>query len=253
MSDAFVKANLNLYAVLRNLEDLPGLDPSIAAVIRSWDIAIQFTVMRGPKGYLVFKDGTCVFGEGAHPSPDVSLFFTSPAHFNKMMDGKSSPIPLKGLSRLKFLMKEFPKVTDRLEYYLKPDAEKMNDPAYLNINTTFTLNTAVFAVRELAVHDPVGKLNAAHIMNGTVLFDVLPDGPRVFLTFHDGTISATKGRPDKPLAIMQFRDLKSANDLLNNVSDPFTAVACGDVLLRGRIGMIDSINQILDRVAHYLA
>ncbi|GAB6094711.1 hypothetical protein JCM14469_09630 [Desulfatiferula olefinivorans] len=253
MSDAFVKANLNLYAVLRNLEDLPGLDPSVAAAIRTWDISIQFTVMRGPKGYLVFKNGACSFGEGVHPSPDVRLFFTSPAHFNKMMDGKSSPIPLKGLTRLKFLMKDFPKVTDRLEHYLKPDAEKMKDPAYMKINTTFTLNTAVFAVKELAVHDPVGKLNAAHIMNGTVLFDVQPDGPQVFLTFHDGDIFATKGRPDKPLALMQFRDLQSANDLLNNVSDPFTAVAGGDVLLRGRIAMIDAINQILDRVPHYLS
>lgn len=252
MSYDFVKANLNLYAVLRNLEDLPVYDPDMAEVIRTWNISIQFNVMNGPKGYVLFKDGICSFGEGIHPSPTVKLFFTSPAHFNKMMDGKGSPIPLKGLTKLKFLMKDFPKVTDRLEHYLKPDPEKMKDSAYMKINTIFTLNTAVFAVKELALHDTIGKLNAAHIMDGTVLFDVLPDGPQAYLTFNKGAISATKGRPDKPMAIMQFKDLQSANDLLNNVSDPFTAVASGDVLLRGRIVMIDSINQILDRVAHYL-
>ena len=51
---------------------------------------------------------------------------------------------------------------------------------------------------------------------------------------------------------MQFKDLKAANDLLNNISDPFTAAASGDVLLRGQIAMIESINLILDRIPTYL-
>lgn len=252
MSYETVKANLNLYAVMRNLEDLPVYDPEIADIIQSWDISIQFSVMNGPKGYVEFKNGVCKFGEGSHSSPTVRLFFTSPAHFNKMMDGNGSPIPLKGFTRLKFLLKDFPKVTDRLEHYLKPDPEKLKDSEYMKINTIFTLNTAVFAVRELAKHDSVGKLNASHIMDGKVLFEVMPEGPQAYLTFNGNGISASKGQPDRPMAIMQFRDLQSASDLLNNVSDPFTAAASGDVLLKGRIAMIESINLILDRVPAYL-
>ena len=38
--------------------------------------------------------------------------------------------------------------------------------------------------------------------------------------------------------------VEAAYDLLNNVSDPFTAVASGEVRLKGRIVMIDAINQI---------
>lgn len=248
-----VKANLNLYAVLRNLEDLPACDPEVADLIRTWDIAVQFTVRGGPRGYIRFRDGKISFGEGKCESPDVKLFFVSPAHFNAMMDNKGTPIPLKGFTKLRFLTKDLPKVTDKLEHYLKPDGEKIKNSSYVDTNTRMTLNTAVFAVRELALNDPVGKLNAGHIMDGDVLFEVLPHGPRAFLSFDRGSITAHKGAPGKPMALMQFRDLQAAYDLLNNVSDPFTAVASGEVRLKGRIVMIDAINQILDRIPAYLS
>jgi hypothetical protein len=242
-----------MYAVLRNLEDLPSCDPEVADMIRDWNICIAFIVRGGPRGYLRFRDGAIEFGEGNAPSPDVKLFFVSPSHFNAMMDNKGTPIPLKGFTRLKFLTKDLPKVTDKLEYYLKPDAGKTRNSDYVRINTAFTLNTAVFAVRELALNDPVGRLNAEHIMDGDVLFEILPDGPRAFLTFGGGGVTASKGSPQKPMALMRFRDIQAAYDLLNNVSDPFTAVACGEVMLKGRIVMIDAINQILDRIPAYLS
>ncbi len=216
MSYDLVKANLNLYAVLRNLEDLPKHDPEIAEEIKDWNVSIQFSVMNGPVGYVEFKNGNCSFGEGKHSSPSVKLFFTSPGHFNKMMDGDGSPIPLKGFTKLGFLMKDFPKVTDRLEYYLTPDEERLKDELYQKINTIFTLNTAAFAVREVAMHDKMGQINASHIRNGKVLIEVLPDGPAAHVEFNNGTITVNKGRTEKPMALMQFRDLKSANDLLNN-------------------------------------
>ncbi len=252
MSYDLVKANLNLYAVLRNLEDLPEYDPEIAKEIKDWNLSIQFSVMNGPCGYVEFMNGKCRFGEGKHSSPSVKLFFTSPAHFNKMMDGDGSPIPLKGFTKLGFLMKDFPKVTDRLEHYLKPDEEKLKDELYQKINTVFTLNTAAFAVREVALHDELGKINASHIRDGKVLIEVLPDGPAAFVEFNNGSITVKKGRTERPMALMQFRDLKSANDLLNNISDPFTAAASGDVLLRGHISMIEATNLILDRIPTYL-
>ena len=252
MSYELVKANLNLYAVLRNLEDLPEYDIEIAEEIKDWNISIQFSVMNGPSAYVEFKNGKCKFGEGKHSSPSVKLFFISPAHFNKMMDGNGSPVPLKGFTKLKFLMKDFPKVTDRLEYYLKPDEEKLKDELYHKINTIFTLNTAAFAVKEVALFDEIGKLNAAHIMNGKTVIEVLPDGPSTYIDFNNGNISVHKGKTDRPMAIMQFKDLKAANELLNNISDPFTAAASGDVLLRGQISMIESLNLILDRIPTYL-
>ena len=64
----------------------------------------------------------------------------SEAHLNKMFDGNSNPIPLKGFTKLGFLDKEFSKVTDKLEYYLKPTPELLEDPNYLNINTNIYFN-----------------------------------------------------------------------------------------------------------------
>ena len=177
MVDELVKAHLNLYAVLQNMEELVAHDTATVEVARDWHITIQFSVRNGPAGFLEFKNGVCRFGKGQHASPSVRLFFTSPAHFNRMMDGKGNPIPLKGFTRIGFLTKEFPKATDRLEYFLTPTDELLTDPQYLALNTRMTLNTAAFAVVELARYDRIGRLNAAHIMNGGVLMKILPEGP----------------------------------------------------------------------------
>ena len=253
MDYAFIKASLNLHAVLQNLEELVRYDPTSAELARPWRVAIQFIVRNGPTAYIQFKDGTCTVEAKRHPHPDVKLYFTSPDHLNRMMDNNANPIPLKGFTRLKFLTKEFPKVTDRLEYYLKPTDERLKSPEYLVLNTRMTLNTAAFAVRDLALYDPIGKLNAAHIPDGTIVMEILPDGPAVHIRFEDGRIEVEKASAKNPMALMQMRDMETASAFLNGRLDAFTAVAAGDIRIRGRIPMIDAMGTILDRIPHYLS
>ncbi len=248
-----IKANLNLYAVLQNLEDLVRLDLDMTSLTQNWNVSIQFSVFNGPQAYIAFTNGRCSVKKGKCKSPSVILFFLSPGHLNKMMDGKGNPIPLRGFTKLSFLTKEFPKLTDKLDYYLKPNDTLLSDQAYLKLNTRFTLNTAAFAVRELAFHDTIGKLNAAHIRDGKVLFKVLPDGPCAYLHFHKGNIDVHKEDTDKPMAMMSFKNSQVANDLLNDKIDAFTAVAMGDVIMNGQVSMIEPINIILDRVSFYLS
>lgn len=253
MNPEFIKASLNLHAVLQNLEDLVAHDPEIGDLARGWRVAIQFAVFKGPAAYIEFKDGICRVGRGAHAAPDVRLFFTSPAHLNRMMDGKGNPIPLKGFTRLGFLTKEFPKATDRLEYYLKPTDDLLADSAYLALNTRMTLNTAAFAVKELAGLDPIGRLNAAHMPDGTVLMKILPDGPAAHVQFSSGDIQVFKGDVDRPAAMLLFKDFEIANRFLNGKMDVFTAVAAGDVMIKGQTPMLDALGLILDRVPVYLS
>jgi hypothetical protein len=247
-----IKANLNLYAVLKNLEDLVAYDSEAASLVKNWDVCIQFIVWNGPKAYCQFENGVCTVCRGKHRHPSIILFFISPKHFNRMMNGKGSPIPLKGFTRLGFLRKEFTRVTERLEYYLKPTDELLLDDAYLELNTRLTLSTAAFAIREIALLDPIGKLAASSVRNGSVNFKILPDGPCVCVDFHDGDIEPGKGEAEKPMAVMSMRNVRVANDFLNGRTENFTAIASGDVMIRGRIPMLESITLILDRIPLYL-
>ena len=252
MSYDLIKANLNLYAVLQNLEDLVAFDPQTAKLVKNWRISIQFTVKGGPQAFVEFKDGTCHVGQGRHPAPSVKLFFTSPDHLNRMMDGKANPIPLRGFTRLGFLTKEFPKATDRLEYFLKPTPERLDDSAYLALNTRMTLNTAAFSVPELARLDPLAKMSAAHIQDGTVVIKILPDGPAAHVSFSKGRIESGKADVERPMAMLLLKNMQIANDFFNGRLDLFTAVAMGDVMIKGQTPMLDALGLILDRVPEYL-
>ncbi|MBI9085212.1 MAG: SCP2 sterol-binding domain-containing protein [Desulfobacterales bacterium] len=252
MSYDIVKAHLNLHAVLQNLEDLVAYDPQTAELAKDWRISIQFSVKGGPQAFVDFRDGTCHVGRGSHPAPSVKLFFTSPAHLNRMMDGKANPIPLKGFTRLGFLAKEFPKATDRLEYFLKPTPELLRDEGYLALNTRMTLNTAAFSVPELAQLDPLAKLSAAHIQDGTVVIKILPEGPAAHVSFAKGRIESGKTDVERPMAKLSLRNMQIANDFFNGRLDLFTAVAMGDVMIKGQTPMLDALGLILDRVPEYL-
>ncbi len=253
MTAELIKSNLNLYAVLQNLEDLVAWDPEMKTFTANWRISIQFSVRNGPQAHIVFEDGRCRVGRGNVSDPTVKLFFLSPAHLNRMMDGKGNPIPLKGFTKLPFLSKEFARLTTRLEHFLKPTDELLADYTYLAMNTRLTMNTAVFAVRELALLDPIARLAVSHIRNGAVLMKILPEGPAVHIIFHNGAIEAGRGEIDKPMACMFMRNVQVANAFLNGKMDAFSAIAAGEVSIKGQTPMLDAMSLVLDRIPLYLS
>jgi hypothetical protein len=253
MGDELIKAHLNLYAVLRNLEDIVEYDRETASLVMDWDVSVQFSVFNGPRAYIEFRGGVCTVGRGRYEDPSVILLFLSPAHLNRMIEGRGNPIPIKGFTRLGFLKRDFTRVTEKLEYYLKPTPELLEDEEYLALNTRLTLHTAAFAVREIGLLDPIGKLVASHIGNGSVNLKILPHGPAVCVNFKDGDIEPRKGEAERPMAVMWMKNVKAANDFLSGKTDAFTAIASGDVMIRGQIPMLESLSLILDRIPHYLS
>lgn len=253
MCEGLIRAHLNLYAVLQNLEDLIKLDPEMAEFTRDWRISIQFSVRGGPAAYVEFREGSCRHGRGAHPHPGIRLFFLSPKHLNDMFEGHGTPIPLKGFTKLGFLQKKFAKLTERLEYHLKPEQNRLSDPGFLKANTTMMLYTAVHAVTELALLEPTSREIAASTPNGAIQIGVLPEGPYAHLVFERGAVTAAKGAAEHPSATMSFRNMEVANNLLGGRLDAFQAVALGDVQLRGLLPIIDNAGLILDRVGMYLS
>ncbi|MCX5759708.1 MAG: hypothetical protein NTU83_14630, partial [Candidatus Hydrogenedentes bacterium] len=71
MSDTLIRAHMNLFAVLQNIEDLLVLDAEAASWAKDWDISLQFAVHGGPSAHLVFRDGRCTHGAGTLPAPTV--------------------------------------------------------------------------------------------------------------------------------------------------------------------------------------
>ncbi|MEJ5362189.1 MAG: SCP2 sterol-binding domain-containing protein [Spirochaetota bacterium] len=252
MNYDFIKSRLHLYAVLQNIEDLVQYDEEAKKLIKDWNVVIKFTVKGSGNVNLIFENGKCIVTDSTEKKPDIVLFFTSPAHLNKMFDGKANPIPLKGLTKLGFLTKEFPKLTERLEYYLKPDDQKLKDSRFVTINTVMTLNTALFALKELLLFDPIGK-HIAKKIKGSMLMMNVDKGPAVYIEQKDNGFEVHKGYHEQPLAVLQFKSMKIANDFLNGKMDAFSAIASGAVATKGHIEWLDAVSPVLDRIALYLA
>ncbi|MEW6079361.1 MAG: hypothetical protein AB1724_16260 [Thermodesulfobacteriota bacterium] len=245
-------AALNLQAVLPNLMDLVRHDPTAAAIAASRDICIQFLVRGGPAAYVAFKNGACTVENGQRADADVKLWFASCRHLNRMFKNQANPVPIKGLTRIGYLTKEFKKITARMEHFLTPNDNALAQPDYMALNTLLTLNTAARAICILVEGDKAARNVAAGMPDGTLLLKVLPDGPAAGITFRNRRATMTAGETEKPSALMLMKDLKTANDLLNQKLDPFAAIALGDVRIWGQTPMIDCLDLILERIPHYL-
>lgn len=253
MTHDTLKARLNLNAVLRNLEMLPTLDPETARMIERWDASIRFRVLGGISARLEFKDGRCTYQEGSREPAALVLWFVSHGHLNAMFNGRGFPIPVKGFKRLGFLKNEFTALTKRLEYFLKPTPELLQDEAYVRVNTALSLATAVNAASELVRLDPVAKQVCRQVPAGLLQICVLPDGPHAWIQYDGkGGVVTGLGKAENPAAALTFRNEGIACLLFNGKLDEFGAVALGDVKLRGLIPLIDNTNLILDRIPVYL-
>ncbi len=249
-----IKASLNLGAVLQNLSELCRLDPESQKLVQDWNIGIQFTVLGGPRAWVEFRGGECRTGLGGASLSEVHLFFATPGHLNAMFAGSAiPPIPLKGFKRLGFLKNEFPRVTARLEHYLKPGPGMLDDPAFLAANTTMTLHTAANAVRELVKTEATSGKIAAATPPGRVQLAVGEDGPAAWIIFGPNGADAGRGRIDRPDATMTFRGINVAQAVLSGKEDGLAAIGRGDVAIWGMLPLIDSASLIMDRVERYLA
>ena len=273
MSHDDVRARLNLLAVLPNLEDVVAGDAEMRALVSEARLTIRFSVAGGLSTSVRFAGGVCTVGPdhgpppvaaggpagetggpagAAGPGPTVRLAFISAAHLNKMFDGASQPIPLWGFNHLGFLKKEFTDVSDRMAYYLTPSDELLSHPGYLAMNTLLTLNTAAFAVPVLLAHDPDCMPLRHGLTQGTIVIKVLPEGPAVSLVCGASGVIPVKGELPHPSALVLLRDLPTASAFLNGKLDTFAAAVTGEVQIWGRIGMVDTLGLVLDRVPKYL-
>ena len=105
-TDQRTMAFINLYGVLGTLEELCTLDGRAREILGEKRMAVGFQVSNGPCATLTFDHGACALSEGTDRC-DIKLPFSTPEKFNGMIDGTVTPFPSKGLTKVRFLTKEF--------------------------------------------------------------------------------------------------------------------------------------------------
>ncbi|NCA66615.1 MAG: hypothetical protein EOM87_00975 [Clostridia bacterium] len=252
--DMVTKAKINLFAVLRNLQDLCTMDPVAADMIKNENISVQFKVPNVGIGTLRFADGKCTFVRGKGPA-SLKLWFTSPEHFNTMIDGgKTIPIFIN-VFKVGFLLNTFMKLADRMAYFLKPPADKkaelLKDPEYFKINTILTAYTAFNAMAEIANSDKIGKACAYRMFDGVILMEI-KGGPSLNITVKDHLLSVGVGKVKLPTATMTFNSMEFAHKLLNGEASTFGGMGSGDFGLSGAVALLEQMGKLLNLVSVYL-
>ncbi len=250
-TDETTMAYINLYAVLGTLENLVQVDEEAKALIQNKKISVGFAVNGGPAATLFFDHGSCTLKSGVDHC-DIKLPFSSVKKFNGMIDGTVTPIPSRGFTKIKFLLKEFTKLTDILTRYLRASEEDLKDPEFFEKSTVLMFYTIVSAISQIGNHDKVSRTSASYMQDGIIRV-AIAGGPVASVCVKNHHLTTVKKAPKAPDAKMEFASIQIARDLFDGKVNSLACVGTGDIRMGGMISMIDNMNRILDRVGLYLA
>ena len=171
---------------------------------------------------------------------------------NKLYEGTGTPIPVKGITKIKFLTGPFTQLTDRLTEYLRPTEEALKDQEFSRANAVLTLHVAAYALAEIGNSDHEGKLNAARIPDGDIALAV-KDGPALTIRVKGGKLSVLRESPKNWRAKMVFADIDSAGAVLRGDMSSYAAIGQDLIELGGFVPMLDELNKLLGLVPTYLS
>lgn len=248
-----VMARINLFGVLRSLQELVALDVDSRNLVADASLTLEFVIRGGIRGALNFTDGRCDFIESHTGKVDIRLFFTSPSHFNRMMNGAANPIPLKGLFKIGFLTGPFTKLTDKLSHFLRPGDGAMEDQEFFAINTKLTAFVAFHSLAEVGNWDELGRVSASQVPDGVLQVRVEEEGgPALSVTATGGKLSTNVGIHPDYRCLMWFKDLKSLSQILSGELDAYTVFGQNRAGIRGYVPMADKLNPLLGLLPGYL-
>lgn len=234
------------------MEDLVAFDQTAAQAIKGKRLILQFEIKNGPSAHIIIRDGTICHGTGKHPLPSVRLTFKTPDLFNRMFEGEDvRPGLRKGIPHLYFLIKKFPILADRLTYYLEGAGKNATDPAVIDFQVKIGLHAMLCGMAAVATDDPDLRNIADSTPFGTLLINVLPDGP--FGTFskirQNGNFifSVSFNQPVKHAnAVMEFASADVAKQLIDGKLNAVTTIGLGkDIKIGGLLPLIDKASIFL--------
>ena len=250
-TDPRTMAFINMFGVLGVLPELCRIDEQASALIADWKISLGMQVTGGPSATLRFDHGGCTMTEGVADC-EIRLRFSSPEKFNGMIDGTVTPIPTKGITKVKFLLGPFRKLTDRLAKYLRATEEDLSDPAFFERSTTLMFDVIVSALSQIGNHDRIGRFSASYLSNGAVSLRI-QGGPEASVCVRDHLLQTRLGASASPAATMEFANMQIARDLFEGRCNAMACIGVGEIRVNGLIPMLYNVNRLLDRVGLYLA
>jgi hypothetical protein len=252
--DEMLRASLFLKAILPLMEDLVSFDSVAASVISGKRLILQFEVKNGPSAHLLIENNKIRHGNGEHPMADIRLTFKTPDLLNRMFDGEDvRPGLRKGFFHLFFLIRKFPRLADRLQFYLEGDGKRAADEKTKNFLVRIGLHAMLGGMATVASHDADLRSIADETPFGTMLVNILPDGP--FGTFtkksHNGgyIFESTFNQPVRHAnAVMEFSSPDAAKKLIDGELNAVTAIGLGqEIKIRGLLPLIDKASIFLYR------
>lgn len=251
MTDAKTLAYINLYGILGALENLCELDEEASKLAQvKKPVSIGFSVKGGPSATLTFKNGRCRMEQGTE-NCKVLLPFSSCEKFNGMIDGTVTPIPVKGFSKIGFLLNNFMKLTDILTKYLRASEEDLKDEVFFEKSTKLMFYLITVAIAQIGNNDEIGKYSASFVPDGIVEMSI-KDSVSATIRVKDHHLVTIKQAPASFRSKMEFGSIKIARDLFDGKINAIAAIGDGSVTMQGLVLMLDNVNRILDRVALYL-
>lgn len=249
------QAFVNFYAAIGTLEKFVELDPQAKKIAAGQNIAVRFNVKGGPDGLLLFEGGKIQALPYDNRKVDIHLYCDSPEKFNKVVDGKAMPLPLKGLLKtLSFMGKPvspFNVLTGEMSAVMRT-AKKLDGTDAATLSTLLSFYAMVAALAEIGNHDDIGKLAGARIPEGEISVEIKGAAYATIIK-KDGKLTCVREQSKNPRAYMIFEDLEVASGLITGKVDAMTALAQGKLVMKGYIPMLDNLNKVLNLVPKYLS
>lgn len=247
-------AYINMFAVLKDLENLVRIDEK-AAGLAGLDppVTLGIAVAGGPEAHIAFGRGTVALCEGCEGN--IRLAIPDCEKFNGMIEGTWQPGAMNiraGLLRAPgFLKGPFTGITDILSSYLKASPEALADKAFRDKSTTMMFYLIAMALSAAGNFDDIGRVSSAKMPDGSVALEI-EGGPAAEIVVRDHRLTTFCRKAEKPRACMIFSDMDTARGLFEGQIDSYSAIATGGVRMKGFIPLVDNVNRLLSRVAYFL-
>jgi len=254
MQSPRTQAFVNMYAAMGTLDKYVELDPKAKEIASTMNLTIRFKVKDGPDAVLDFKDGAVSIAPYDGQKTNVLLFCTGPEQFNKVVDGKAMPIPLKGLVNvLKFMAKPdqpFNVLTTNMADTMRKTEFATKEEKALTTRLAFYAMTAALA--QIANEDELGRISAGNMADGEISVGI-KDDTYVTLAVKDHKITYIKKKAENARAFMEFADIDTTKGLIDGNLDAMSCICNGGLELKGFVPMLEQLNKVLNLVPKYLA
>ncbi len=241
---------INLFGILGALPHLCRIVPEAKQFLPNSPVSVGFAVSGGASATLTFSPQGCAISEGTAGCM-IKLPFSTPEKLNAVVDGKATPIPSKGFTKIGFLTKNFTALTNLLTKYLRCSEDDLSDPIFKARSTEIMLHVVGEALSQIGNHDKVGQISASKIPDGLISL-AIKNGPSVGISAKSGVLKTMHEPPTDFTSQMEFCSIDLARDLFDGKAASLSCIGRGEISMVGMISQLDNVNRILDRVAIYI-